>query len=414
VSRLPQLRASFIDAAERRTGTLGQSTPRRRRPLRLGMIVALVSLLLAAAAVAATEALRTGSPVRPSQRLTPTVGLGVPARGGSRVLGVHFADPAGGPPWGMRLVHTSRDLLCVQVGRLYHGTLGVLGVDGAFHDDGQFHPLPPDTIGRQPGATTCGLEAVGRSLEISGIPESGLMPVPGNLGVLSRDRWVSYGVLGPDAVSVTYSYHGASHTIPVEPGTGAYTIVLPGVATAPNRHGITSGGSSGAGRPGGSPLPNPAGALTAITYRLGNTTCQDAPQAHAVNPCPRPRPAPHPSHTREPPLHLNRPIAVHLRSAEVPGGYSATVTFTAPYAVPNALSGYAIASPTPCHEGTTVDPIDRDIRAGAKVTVPLKGVFANACGPRVILEVLYYRRNAMPFPAAGAVLVGRATVKRPG
>lgn len=412
MSRLPQLRASFIDAAERRTSAFGRPTPPRKRPLRLGMIAALVSLLLAAAAVAATGVLRTGSPVRPSQRLTPTVGLGVPARGGSRVLGVRFADPAGGPPWGMRLVHTSRDLVCIQVGRLYHGTLGVLGVDGAFHDDGRFHPLPPDTIGRQPGATTCEPESVRRSLDISGIPESGLMPVPGNLGVLSRDRWVSYGLLGPDAVSVTYSYHGTSHTVPVEPGTGAYMIVLPGIETGPNRNGITYGGSSGSSQPGGSPLPNPSGALTAITYRLGNTTCQDALEAKATNPCPRP--APYHPHALEPSLRLHRPVAVHLHSADAPGGYSATLTFTAPYAVPNALSGYAIASPTPCHEGTTVDPINRDIKAGAKVTVRLGAVFANACGPSVVLEVLYNHRHAMPFLDSGAVLVGRAIVKRPG
>ncbi len=346
-------------------------------------------------------------------RLTPTVGLGVPARGGSRVLGVSFADPAGGPPWGMRLVHTTRDLVCIQVGRLYRGTLGVLGLDGAFHDDGQFHPLPPNTIGRQPGATSCQPQSVRRSLEVSGIPESGLMPEIGKLGPLSRDRWVSYGLLGPDAVSVTYSYHGSSHTVTVEPGTGAYMIVLPGIETGPNRNGITYGGSSGASGPGGSPLPNPAGALTAITYRLDGTTCQDAIAARAPNPCPRPQPAPNRGRFLEPSMHLDRRITVHLHPADVPGRYSAVLTFTAPYAVPNALSGYSIASPSPCHEGTTVDPIDHDVRAGATVTVPLEAVFANACGPSVILEVLYNPREATPTAGPGSVVVGRATVERP-
>jgi len=414
VSRLPQLRASFMDAAERRTSAPARVGRGRRPPLRVGVVVALALLVLAAAALAATGVLRTGSPVRPSGRLVPTVGLGVPAGGGSRVLGVSFADPAGGPPWGMRLVHTTRDLVCIQVGRLYRGSLGVLGLDGAFHDDGQFHPLPPDTIGREPGATSCQPEDVRVSLEVSGIPESGLMPEVGNLGVLSRDRWVSYGLLGPDAVSVTYNYQGASHTIPVEPGTGAYVIVLPGIEPGANpRNGITSGGSAGASRPGGSSLPNPAGALTAITYRLGNTTCQDSIEASAPNPCPRPRSAPTRGRFLEPSLHLNRRITVHLHPAGVPGRYSAVLTFTAPYAVPNALSGYSIASPWPCHEGTDVDPIDRDIRAGATVTVPLEAVFANACGPSVVLEVLYSKREAAPFPGAGTVLVGRTIVERP-
>ncbi|MGO8907018.1 MAG: hypothetical protein ACLQMH_15565 [Solirubrobacteraceae bacterium] len=413
MSRLPQLRASFMDAAERQTKLPARAARGRRRPLRMILTATLVALLLAAAAVAATGVLRTGSAVRPGERLTPTAGFGVPAPGGSRILGVSFADPAGGPPWGMRVVHTTRDLVCIQLGRLYRGSLGVLGLDGAFHDDGLFHPLPPDVIGRQLGAASCQPEAVRVSLEVSGIPESGLMPEIGNLGVLSRDRWVSYGLLGPDAVSVTYSYQGSAHTVPVEPGTGAYVIVLPGVEPGPNSNGITSGGSSGASEPGGSPLPNPAGALTAITYRLGDTTCQESRAATAPSACPRPQAAPARARFLEPSLHLNRPITVHLHPADVPGGYSAVLTFTAPYAVPNALSGYSIASPTPCHQGTTIDPIDRDVNAGATVTVPLEAVFANACGASVFLEVLYSNRQATPTAGVGSVLVGRAVVKQP-
>lgn len=402
-----------MDAAERRTSMAASVARGRRHPLRMILMVALAALLLAAAAVAATGVLRTGSSVRPSQRLTPSAGFGVPAPGGSRILGVSFADPAGGPPWGLRVVHTTRDLVCIQVGRVYHGSLGVLGVDGAFHDDGLFHPLPPDVIGRQRGSATCQPDADRVSLEVSGIPESGLMPEMGRLGVFSRDRWVSYGLLGPDAVSVTYSYQGTTHTVPVEPGTGAYLIVLPGVEPGPNDNGITSGGSSGASKPGGAALPNPAGALTAITYRLGDSTCRESVTGTAPDACPRPQAAPAHGRLLEPSLHLNRPVIVHLHPADVPGGYNAVLTFTAPYAVPNALSGYSLASPAQCHEGTTINPIDRDVRAGSTVTVPLEGVFANACGPGVILEVLYSSRQATPTPGTGSVLVGRATVKVP-
>ena len=315
----------------------------------------------------------------------------------------------------MRLVHTTRDLVCIQVGRLYHGALGVLGVDRAFHDDGQFHPLPPDTIARQPGATSCHPEGVQVSLEVSGIPASGLMPELGALGPLSRVRWVSYGLLGPDAVSVTYAYEGADHSIPVEPVTGAYLIVLPGIETGPNRRGITYGGSSGIGRPGtGAPLPNPAGALTVITYRLGSSTCEDSVEVRSPNPCPRPHGL---SAGRRgslaPSVSLHRPLHVLLHRAKVPGGYDAVLSFTAPYAVRNALSGYSIASPAPCHEGTGIDPIDRDIKGGATVTVPLEAVFANACGRSVTLEVLYSPRQGEPTPGAGSTLVGRIAIKPP-
>lgn len=403
MSRLPQLRASFMDAVERQ-----RSAPRRRtsrgRPLRLVAAMALVLLLVAAAALAATAVLRTGSPVRPS-RLTPADGLGVPARGGSRVLGVTFADPAGGQPWGMRVVHTSRDLVCIQVGRLYRGALGVLGLDGAFHDDGQFHPLPADTIGR--AGEHCELNGTHSSNEISGIPESGLMPILGGLGALPQARWISYGLLGPHAVKITYRYRGQSRSVAVEPLTGAYLIVLPGIE--PGTRGIQSGGSTG-GQSAGTVLPS--GALTAITYRIAGSLCEESIQPNMPNPCPHSRIAP-PRRPTVPARELHQRIEVRLRRAHTPGGYSAIARFTAPFAVPNALSGYSITNPATCHEGTVVDPIDRDIKAGATVTVPMEAIFANACGSTVTLEVLYNPREEHRIPSTGKVLVGRITVKRP-
>ena len=104
---------------------------------------------------------------------------------------------------------------------------------------------------------------------------------------------------------------------------------------------------------------------------------------------------------------------MRVHRAAVPGGYSAVLRFKAPYTVPNALSGYSIAAPTPCHEGTGIDPIDRDVRAGTTVTVPLEAVFANTCGPTVTLEVLYSKRQATPTAGTGSVLVGRVVVRRP-
>jgi hypothetical protein len=77
------------------------------------------------------------------------------------------------------------------------------------------------------------------------------------------------------------------------------------------------------------------------------------------------------------------------------------------------MSGYSITNPATCHEGTVVDPIDRDIKAGATVTVPMEAIFANACRSTVTLEVLYNPREERRIPSAGTVLVGRITVKRP-
>ena len=75
-----------------------------------------------------------------------TAGEGIPVAGGSRLLPLRAPDPAGGLPWGMRIIHTTRGLICVQIGRVYHNQLGQLGVDGAFHNDGRFHPLPTDAL----------------------------------------------------------------------------------------------------------------------------------------------------------------------------------------------------------------------------------------------------------------------------
>ena len=99
---------------------------------------------------------------------TPNAGIGVPAPGGSRLLALRTADPQGGPPWGMRLVHTTRGEICVQIGRLADGQLGQLGIDGAFHDDGRFHPLAPDILPKPATAATSAATPPRRSGSASG------------------------------------------------------------------------------------------------------------------------------------------------------------------------------------------------------------------------------------------------------
>jgi hypothetical protein len=46
----------------------------------------------------------------------------------------------------MRVVHTTRGLICVQIGRVDSGRLRQLGVDGGFGDDERFHPMPTDAL----------------------------------------------------------------------------------------------------------------------------------------------------------------------------------------------------------------------------------------------------------------------------
>ena len=104
-----------------------------------------VGLVVAGPAVAAVTLLRSGSSVRPNVPLTAGEYNGVALSSGAELLSLRDPDPAGGPPWGLKLIRTTRGLLCVQVGRVLLGTVGALGQDGAFGNDGNFHPFRSTT-----------------------------------------------------------------------------------------------------------------------------------------------------------------------------------------------------------------------------------------------------------------------------
>jgi hypothetical protein len=125
------------EAAGRRLGWRAVRAGGRQR--RVLLIVIVVVALLAGVAVAATQIIGIGRPV-PVSPITSRLGEIVP--GTTRLLTVRGADPAGGPPWGLRVFHSKRGAACVQVGRVVDGRLGVLGQDGVFNNDHRFHELP--------------------------------------------------------------------------------------------------------------------------------------------------------------------------------------------------------------------------------------------------------------------------------
>jgi hypothetical protein len=416
------------EAAGSRRPARGRGTGRRGIPLAL--IAAAALFAATAGALALTGVLATGPAVRPTRGLSPTTGLGVPARGGSRLLALIAPDPAGGLPWGMRLVHTTRDLVCVQIGRLQNGELGLLGRDGAFGDDGRFHPLPADAIGRELGlgsparSQNCRPPGLLSSLEIVGIPESGLGGRSAERTMSARTvgsaerRAIAFGLLGPHARSVTYRLAGHSHTIAVEPGTGAYLIVLPDRRRRAAVEGEEAGGTVGEGAIG----PAGPGPMTAATYRFGSTLCREtnrAPAPHEATAPGAPGTCPGPRFRRVPPpsRNLHRPVRVRLFRSSARGGEGAVVAFTAPYRVANALSGYSIQVPDPCHDGTTGMPIERDVKAGEVVRARFTEIFANACGHTVELEAVYavYGGGGAPgfFGRRREIIVGQTTIERP-
>jgi hypothetical protein len=395
-----------------------------RRPL---LALPLLAVLGGGVALAATGVLRSGSPVPATAHLTPDTQLGVPVPGHTRLIAKSAPDPAGGPAWGMRIVHTTRDVVCMQIARLYDGQLGVIGEDGAFHDDKRFHPLPASTISPVPRRffSTCLPAGLTTMQELSGMPPSGELTGAGTLGKPAEGRRLYYGMLGPAAVSVTYRLHERSVTLPVEPGSGAYLIVLPGVTPAPRVAG--GGGVTGEG------TFVPAGVLTQITYRLGRGLCVEraiggprgpdpCPHRVAFAPPARPRDLHRPIHVTLRTVRGILPIRVRLRDGRpLPPGrprvgleYEAKVTFVAPFAVRSALSGYSIYIPLHCRgggaEGTT---LERNVHAGEVVRMH-SNVFPSPCGKSVTIDVHYHGKGGSIFRIPSEeTLVGTATVRRP-
>jgi hypothetical protein len=151
-ARLPIL--DEVEAELHRLFVAEEQHPQRRgrsrsiasaRPgLRLAGVAAVVLVLSAAVAVAASGVL-SGSPVK-GFVWPRNVGQGAAITSSAELLPLSARDPAGGLPWGLREVKTTRGDACLQFGRLDQGKLGVLGQDGAFNDDHEFHELPANIV----------------------------------------------------------------------------------------------------------------------------------------------------------------------------------------------------------------------------------------------------------------------------
>jgi hypothetical protein len=195
-----------------------------------------------------------------------------------RLLALRVPDPRGGPPWGMRLVTTTQGLLCAQVGRVLHGELGQLGLDGAFHDDGRFHALAPDDLPevRAQGSAGDDADCVAPKEtfagEIDGLDRNAVENPQSNTIALSGRREISYGLLGPHALAVSYRSGTRMFTRPVLGGLGAYLVVL---QAKRNRYLGSTGAAPGSDYADDLDPAGPTGALVAITYRYGSTVCRD-------------------------------------------------------------------------------------------------------------------------------------------
>ncbi len=384
-----------------------RTSPRRRASAHVRVALVALVLVLATAAItlAATGVILTGSPVGTARAPIATAGEGIPVAGGARLLPLRAPDPAGGLPWGMRIIHTTRGLVCVQIGRVYDGQLGQLGVNGAFHDDGRFHPLPtdalPDVLANAGGwmAGNCASPGEIYAGDSVGLELSAATSPPPGAGVPADRREISFGLLGVHAVSVTYREGSQTHTQPVLPGLGAYLIVQRYTSGRPL--GSVSE-TDGRDEPGNYSAPaGPNGALTAITYSYAGRSCVDRGNLRlascGLSEVPRPRPAALP--IVHEPLRAHLDIHNHVIT-------SAQISFRAPYPVTNADENYSVMAPI-CRRRLAGGASQADVARGALVTIPVGGVLSEACGRTVKFTVQYvgFARNLPQSAPLGSITI---------
>jgi hypothetical protein len=389
---LPQLRSQLHEAASRRARR--RLLPRRpliregqRRGWHHSPLIALAIALGLTGAAFASGVIQFGSPA-PKSRVqlfaAPRTGYGALQPGTVRMLPISTPDPAGGAPWGMREFSTSRGLGCIEVARLVGGKLVAVGQDDAFGNDGRYHELSVSSGGSGFGDWCASPDRYNR-LYINDMwgeqPASAWQSrcyAPGSpAGGHGRgepecpfkdERNLYFGLLGPDAKSVTYVLDGQRHTIATSGPEGAYLIV-----TRSTRGQLLTGVGTG----GIVPVDGP---ITELHYRDGATchltrhswiggayACTPSMQVPVGYVAPQDL-----SYTHQ---QAQAPLDVKLIRTHA-GGYELGLAFTSRVALNNAETGYDFiwSVPGALHENEGDYRTEWDIAAGQRVgttTCPL-------------------------------------------
>ena len=279
----------------RRRWSLGRRGHRRWAGLLATVLTVAVTLVVLAVAlrIGGHRPSRTGAvpAVLPfGSTLNPSGPTGVIA---STVrLAAVIPDPEGsGPAWGIKTYRVNGDMTCFQVGREQSGRIGAVGAYGSFGNDGRFHPFTFSDVGFGTCVPNDAHEHAFDNVAYANAPASAsgepcptfANGIPPHLPALARahlaaqshaadcepgnQRLVAFGLLGPDATSVTYrTAHGTATTRTRGPD-GAYLIVEPvDPAICGSRCESSGGGAATA-------MSLPIGLIATITYR-------DAPACH--------------------------------------------------------------------------------------------------------------------------------------
>jgi len=426
---LPNIRAQLCEAAERVAQSPSASPDARfprslfargvRRPGRTPLILVGV-LLLGLGGAFGGGLIHLGKPSPAGQEFAnPKAELGALTPGSVRLLPVRTADPAGGPDWGMRVLSTSRGVGCIQVGRLVDGRLGALGQDDSFNNDGLFHELP--VTGRFDRFSCGALDGAGRIFNnvVQGeLPASAAYlqgpscEPPGaqrfaNVAYgpncpQADERNLYYGLLGPDALSVTYVLDGKSHTVPTVGADGAYLIV-----TRAPLHQLL--GFAGATTADVVPVDGP---ITELHY-TGGRTCHLNGRSWigGTSACTPPLEVPVGYTAVAPPPsagEVKAPLSARV-VRDPSGGESIVVRFTSKVPISTDRSDYQIrlyAPGVPTSRYSAGQPFATDIQAGQQVSLNAYG-----SGPR-LKPGLYKGDVTFVYATGPALLEGPGTVYR--
>jgi len=339
----------------------GSSAPAPPRPqIRRLLLIIPALLVLTAGALAAGGVIHIGAPAERGQRggFSTLRGGGL-VKGTVRLLPISTPDPAGGPPWGLRVFSTKEGEGCVQVGRLIDGKLGAIGQDNAFGNDGQFHEFAEESLTAKRACNVLdGNQRIFLNATVGDIPASawvgsgyGIGCVPSTASHAERfdehgkprtlcpqadERNLYYGLLGPDAESITYVLGGHAHTQATTGPEGAYLLVT---TASPNQlFNFNAGGTQDV-----VPVDGP---ITELHYRDG-ATCHLTGRSwiggkYACTPelkvpvgwVPPRTPAPTAAQVASP-LHVR---LIHGKR----GGYEAILRFASRIAIASAHSSYTV------------------------------------------------------------------------
>ncbi len=408
-----------------------ESRSTRGRLVRRAPALALVAMLLIVGAAIAGGLVTIGSPARKIESFQiPDSGFGTVVPGSAKLLAVRADDPQGGPPWGLRVFTTTRGAGCIQLGRVVDGQIGVLGTDGAYGDDGQLHPLAVastddltcsalDASGRIFGNVSKGDQLANGMIGPEQVPSRELpqahdvcaaaaataaeqSSAQGRICPQSSERDVFYGLLGPDAESITYVEGGHPVTLPTSGPEGAYLIVQ----NAPG--GFQPNDAYGAGETGPLPVYGP---ITEIHYTSGAVCHVGTTNGPSCAPSGVPvgyvAAEPEPSASQ-----AKAPLSAQL--VPVAGGHvEALVTFKAPLAVSSVRDQYKLRWQRSGGIEESVNVGEGDVAAGQELTVRT-GVLPSGS---TTLNVVFQHANGpalLEGPGTAYVPVGTTTVTAPG